>query len=191
MWNGLVFKELYYCDLIPWFHNLSWPCSLNQFIRSGMRIRARSTWWWHYFWELCSHWLWYFLELRPSGNWFHCKLAMLCFFIFLLMCQQIKYLQIHLSNQLRAWSLEHFAIVINRMFAQVLYILWLICRWHLHEGIWRTLWREHQGENFSSKPQSGIYKFCFHNPASTPETVSFYIHVGHIPNEHDLAKDGQ
>ncbi|KAJ4727407.1 Transmembrane emp24 domain-containing protein [Melia azedarach] len=23
----------------------------------------------------------------------------------------------------------------------------------------------------------------------TPEVVSFYIHVGHIPNEHDLAKD--
>ncbi|KAH0891815.1 LOW QUALITY PROTEIN: hypothetical protein HID58_054244, partial [Brassica napus] len=38
-------------------------------------------------------------------------------------------------------------------------------------------------------PRSGMYKFCFHNPYSTPETVSFYIHVGHIPNEHDLAKD--
>lgn len=35
-----------------------------------------------------------------------------------------------------------------------------------------------------------MYKFCFHNPYSTPETVSFHIHVGHIPNEHDLAKDG-
>lgn len=34
-----------------------------------------------------------------------------------------------------------------------------------------------------------MYKFCFHNPYSTPETVSFYIHVGHIPSEHDLAKD--
>lgn len=35
-----------------------------------------------------------------------------------------------------------------------------------------------------------MYKFCFHNPYSTPETVSFYIHIGHIPTEHDLAKDG-
>ncbi|GMY27310.1 transmembrane emp24 domain-containing protein p24beta3-like isoform X1 [Fagus crenata] len=46
------------------------------------------------------------------------------------------------------------------------------------------------GEKFNFKaPRSGMYKFCFHNPYSTPETVSFYIHVGHIPNEHDLAKD--
>lgn len=47
------------------------------------------------------------------------------------------------------------------------------------------------GDKFDFKaPRSGMYKFCFHNPYSTPETVSFYIHVGHIPNEHDLAKDG-
>ncbi|RDX78906.1 Transmembrane emp24 domain-containing protein p24beta3, partial [Mucuna pruriens] len=46
------------------------------------------------------------------------------------------------------------------------------------------------GEKFQFKAsQNGIYKFCFHNPSPTPETVSFYIHVGHIPNEHDLAKD--
>ncbi|CAL0310360.1 unnamed protein product [Lupinus luteus] len=46
------------------------------------------------------------------------------------------------------------------------------------------------GEKFEFKAlHHGIYKFCFHNPVSTPETVSFYIHVGHIPNEHDLAKD--
>ncbi|KAF5466067.1 hypothetical protein F2P56_016024 [Juglans regia] len=46
------------------------------------------------------------------------------------------------------------------------------------------------GDKFEFKaPRSGMYKFCFHNPYSTPETVSFYIHVGHIPNEHDLAKD--
>ncbi|KAK4587465.1 hypothetical protein RGQ29_024241 [Quercus rubra] len=46
------------------------------------------------------------------------------------------------------------------------------------------------GDKFDFKaPRSGMYKFCFHNPYSTPETVSFYIHVGHIPNEHDLAKD--
>ncbi|XP_057957174.1 transmembrane emp24 domain-containing protein p24beta3 [Malania oleifera] len=46
------------------------------------------------------------------------------------------------------------------------------------------------GDKFNFKaPRSGMYKFCFHNPYSTPETVSFYIHVGHIPNEHDLAKD--
>ncbi|KAG9143085.1 hypothetical protein Leryth_006339 [Lithospermum erythrorhizon] len=46
------------------------------------------------------------------------------------------------------------------------------------------------GDKFELKaPRSGMYKFCFHNPYSTPETVSFYIHVGHIPNEHNLAKD--
>ncbi len=46
------------------------------------------------------------------------------------------------------------------------------------------------GDKFEFKaPRSGMFKFCFHNPYSTPETVSFYIHVGHIPNEHDLAKD--
>ncbi|KAF4351660.1 transmembrane emp24 domain-containing protein p24beta3 [Cannabis sativa] len=46
------------------------------------------------------------------------------------------------------------------------------------------------GDKFEFKaPRNGMYKFCFHNPYSTPETVSFYIHVGHIPNEHDLAKD--
>ncbi|KAL2463765.1 Transmembrane emp24 domain-containing protein p24beta3 [Forsythia ovata] len=46
------------------------------------------------------------------------------------------------------------------------------------------------GDKFEFKaPTSGMYKFCFHNPYSKPETVSFYIHVGHIPGEHDLAKD--
>ncbi|KAJ0974073.1 hypothetical protein J5N97_016038 [Dioscorea zingiberensis] len=46
------------------------------------------------------------------------------------------------------------------------------------------------GEQFDLKaPRSGMYKFCFHNPYSAPETVSFHIHIGHIPNEHDLAKD--
>ncbi|GER34238.1 transmembrane emp24 domain-containing protein p24 beta 3 [Striga asiatica] len=46
------------------------------------------------------------------------------------------------------------------------------------------------GDKFEFKaPKSGMYKFCFHNPESTPETVSFYIHAGHIPSEHDLAKD--
>ncbi|CAN6462933.1 unnamed protein product [Victoria cruziana] len=48
------------------------------------------------------------------------------------------------------------------------------------------------GDKFQLKaPRSGMYKFCFHNPYSTPETVSFHIHIGHIPNEHDLAKDGE
>jgi hypothetical protein len=48
------------------------------------------------------------------------------------------------------------------------------------------------GDKFEFKAtKSGIYKFCFHNPITTPETVSFYLHVGHIPNEHDLAKDGK
>ncbi|XP_073128104.1 transmembrane emp24 domain-containing protein p24beta3-like [Henckelia pumila] len=46
------------------------------------------------------------------------------------------------------------------------------------------------GDKFEFKaPTSGMYKFCFHNPHSSPETVSFYIHVGHIPNEHNIAKD--
>uniref|UniRef100_A0A2P2JMD7 Uncharacterized protein MANES_03G172900 n=1 Tax=Rhizophora mucronata TaxID=61149 RepID=A0A2P2JMD7_RHIMU len=46
------------------------------------------------------------------------------------------------------------------------------------------------GDKFEFKAsESGLYKFCFHNPFSTPETVSFYFHVGHIPNEHDLAKN--
>ncbi|KAL3749013.1 hypothetical protein ACJRO7_010149 [Eucalyptus globulus] len=46
------------------------------------------------------------------------------------------------------------------------------------------------GDKFEFKaPRSGMYKFCFHNPYSTPETVSFNIHAGHIPNDHDLAKD--
>ncbi|KAF5950139.1 hypothetical protein HYC85_012132 [Camellia sinensis] len=38
-------------------------------------------------------------------------------------------------------------------------------------------------------PSNGMYKFCFHNSHSALETVSFYIHVGHIPSEHDLAKE--
>ena len=47
------------------------------------------------------------------------------------------------------------------------------------------------GDKFEFKaPRSGMYKFCFQNSYATPETVSFYIHVGHIPNEHNLAKDG-
>lgn len=47
------------------------------------------------------------------------------------------------------------------------------------------------GDKFELKaPRSGMYNFCFHNPHSSPETVSFYIHIGHISNEHDLAKDG-
>lgn len=47
------------------------------------------------------------------------------------------------------------------------------------------------GDKFEFKaPRSGMFNFCFHNPHSSPETVSFYIHIGHISNEHDLAKDG-
>ncbi|KAI3459428.1 hypothetical protein Pfo_016091 [Paulownia fortunei] len=46
------------------------------------------------------------------------------------------------------------------------------------------------GDKFEFKaPGSGMYKFCFHNPYSTPETVSFNIHTGHIPTAHDLVKD--
>lgn len=51
--------------------------------------------------------------------------------------------------------------------------------------------KETSGDKFEFKaPRSGMYKFCFQNSYATPETVSFYIHVGHIPNEHNLAKDG-
>ncbi|KAF3322880.1 transmembrane emp24 domain-containing protein p24beta3 [Carex littledalei] len=46
------------------------------------------------------------------------------------------------------------------------------------------------GDKFEFKaPRAGMHKFCFHNKYGAPETISFYIHVGHIPNEHDLAKD--
>ncbi|KAK6146029.1 hypothetical protein DH2020_019898 [Rehmannia glutinosa] len=46
------------------------------------------------------------------------------------------------------------------------------------------------GDKYEFKaPTSGMYKFCFHNSHSTPESVSFSIHTGHIPNQHDLAKD--
>lgn len=46
------------------------------------------------------------------------------------------------------------------------------------------------GDKFEFKaPKSGMYKFCFNNPYSTPETVSFYMHIGHIPTENDVAKD--
>lgn len=47
------------------------------------------------------------------------------------------------------------------------------------------------GDKFNFRaPGSGMYNFCFHNPHSKQETVSFYVHVGHIPTDHDLAKDG-
>ncbi|KMZ75917.1 Transmembrane emp24 domain-containing protein p24beta3 [Zostera marina] len=46
------------------------------------------------------------------------------------------------------------------------------------------------GDKFEFKvPSSGLYKFCFNNPAKTPETVSFYIHIGHLAGEHELTKD--
>ncbi|XP_078435644.1 emp24/gp25L/p24 family/GOLD family protein [Wolffia australiana] len=44
------------------------------------------------------------------------------------------------------------------------------------------------GEKFEFKaPTPGMYKFCFINPSSAPETVSFYIHVGHIPDASNVA----
>ncbi|PIN06672.1 putative cargo transport protein EMP24 (p24 protein family) [Handroanthus impetiginosus] len=46
------------------------------------------------------------------------------------------------------------------------------------------------GDKFEFKaPREGMYKFCFHNPSSIPETVTFNVHVGHIPAKHNLAKD--
>jgi hypothetical protein len=47
-----------------------------------------------------------------------------------------------------------------------------------------------EGQKFEFQAhQRGLYKFCFNNPAPTPETISFHIHVGHIPGIEDLAKD--
>ncbi|XP_047049386.1 transmembrane emp24 domain-containing protein p24beta3-like isoform X1 [Lolium rigidum] len=47
------------------------------------------------------------------------------------------------------------------------------------------------GEHIDFKaPRGGTYKFCFHNHYGAPATVSLYIHVGRIPNEHNLGKDG-
>lgn len=31
-----------------------------------------------------------------------------------------------------------------------------------------------------------MYKFCFINPSKTAETISFYIHSGHIAGAHEL-----
>lgn len=46
------------------------------------------------------------------------------------------------------------------------------------------------GDKFEFKaPSGGMYKFCFHNPTKIPETISFNIHVGHIPSEQHLAKN--
>eukprot|EP00250_Pteridium_aquilinum_P024785 c29596_g1_i1 orf=136-789(-) len=46
------------------------------------------------------------------------------------------------------------------------------------------------GEKFEFRAaRRGAYKFCFHNKGSAPENIAFYVHVGHIPNDHDLAKD--
>ncbi|XP_077239740.1 transmembrane emp24 domain-containing protein p24beta3-like [Tasmannia lanceolata] len=46
------------------------------------------------------------------------------------------------------------------------------------------------GEKFEIfAPRRGMYKFCFHNRNSASEIISFYIHVGHIPKEEELAKD--
>ncbi|CAN6439606.1 unnamed protein product [Victoria cruziana] len=49
-----------------------------------------------------------------------------------------------------------------------------------------SLDRASSGQFRVTAPASGLYKICFHNPSSTYETVTFYIHTGHIPNEHDL-----
>ncbi|BBN09656.1 hypothetical protein MPTK1_4g21570 [Marchantia polymorpha subsp. ruderalis] len=46
------------------------------------------------------------------------------------------------------------------------------------------------GQKFSFRAgRRGHYKFCFHNPTSAPEDISFSIHVGHIPVASDVAKD--
>uniref|UniRef100_A0ACD5UNT8 Uncharacterized protein n=1 Tax=Avena sativa TaxID=4498 RepID=A0ACD5UNT8_AVESA len=48
------------------------------------------------------------------------------------------------------------------------------------------------GENIEFKaPRGGTYRFCFHNPYGAPATVSLFIHVGRIPNEHNLGKHGR
>lgn len=49
-----------------------------------------------------------------------------------------------------------------------------------------------EGEQFEFfAHRRGRYKFCFHNPSSAPEQITFYIHVGHIPGISDLARDGE
>jgi len=46
------------------------------------------------------------------------------------------------------------------------------------------------GQQFEFRAhQHGLYKFCFNNPGSTPETISFHIHVGHVPGIEDIARD--
>ncbi|KAI9080357.1 hypothetical protein K1719_037751 [Acacia pycnantha] len=57
------------------------------------------------------------------------------------------------------------------------------------DGVLMYALKDTSGDKFEFKArESGIYNFCFKNPSSTPETVSFYIHVGHIPNESGFAK---
>lgn len=95
-------------------------------------------------------------------------------------------------------SLIRFLYVVSDSFVSIIYcsfediLMWVNCVQVTSPAgnVVHSL-KETSGDKFEFKaPRSGMYKFCFHNPYSTPETVSFYIHVGHIPNEHDVAKDG-
>ncbi|CAM6120872.1 unnamed protein product [Calypogeia fissa] len=46
------------------------------------------------------------------------------------------------------------------------------------------------GQKFQFKAtEPGYHQICFTNPTAVPEKVDFAIHVGHIPNTKDLAKD--
>ncbi|PWZ24105.1 Transmembrane emp24 domain-containing protein p24beta3 [Zea mays] len=95
------------------------------------------------------------------------------------------------------WSSDHPGIdltlqLMREGMSRGYYLLSAFKRQGLVNGSGNTVYtlKGKSGEKFEFKaPRGGMYKFCFHNPYGAPETVSFYIHVGHIPNEHNLAKD--
>ncbi|KAL2632397.1 hypothetical protein R1flu_017083 [Riccia fluitans] len=53
-----------------------------------------------------------------------------------------------------------------------------------------TTMKSNGGDKFTFRAHKrGHYRFCFHNPTSVPEQISFSIHVGHIPQAAEVAKD--
>ncbi|KAL3695277.1 hypothetical protein R1sor_009353 [Riccia sorocarpa] len=53
-----------------------------------------------------------------------------------------------------------------------------------------TTLRSSVGDKFEFRAhRRGHYKFCFNNPTSIAEQISFSIHVGHIPQATEVAKD--
>ena len=179
-----------------------WMLSFNHCEQHGMCLRGRSLWRRHRFWLLRCYWSRHLLELRSPRNRIHCKLS-----IDPILCR---------SSPKNSWTwvwireiinCDSFRIIFDRTGFKKMFwisktiffdIFWLqyVFGFNLQvtspEGAIVHALKGTSGEKFEFKaPQSGTYKFCFNNPVATPETVSFYIHVGHIPNEYDLAKDGQ